>query len=236
VSACLCTGTLNRRFYQALGFPEERLFTVPHAVDNGRFQSIADAISPGEARIALGLPATGPIVLFVGKLIPWKQPDLLLHAFAATKAPDAHLVYVGDGSMRADLEAAARRTKRSVHFLGFLNQTEVPLAYRAADVLVLPSSGEPWGLVVNEAMNFGIPVIVSDRVGCAPDLVLPGVTGEVFPDGSVSSLSGALDRLLSDPLRRQRLGAAALELISHWGFPECAAGIRAALAGAGSPN
>jgi glycosyltransferase involved in cell wall biosynthesis len=229
LSACLATGTLNRRFYRELGFPDERLFTVPHAVDNDRFQAVAASMTPAAARRALDLPADGPIVLFVGKLVRWKRPELLLEAFRAANHPDAHLVYVGDGDMRASLGAAAGDSS-NVHFLGFLNQAAIPLAYRASDMLVLPSSHEPWGLAVNEAMNFGIPTVVSDRVGCGPDLVEPGRTGEVFENGSARSLAGAMDRLLSSVALRRREGEAALHLISRWGFPECAEGIEAALA------
>lgn len=229
VSACLPVGSLNLEFYKSIGFPEQRLFMAPHAVDNARFQKAAESLSRSGSRAALNLPSTGLVVLFVGKLVRWKAPDLLLEAFRALGREDSHLVYVGDGTMRRELEVKAGDLAGRVHFLGFLNQERLPLAYRAADVLVLPSNTEPWGLVVNEAMNFGVPAVVSDRVGCAPDLVRPGITGEVFSAGSCGSLLAALRRLASDPRHLEEQGVAARAQISRWGYAECTAAIRAAI-------
>lgn len=234
ISACLSVGALNRRFYSMLGFPEDRLFTAPHAVDNARFQAVADSLTRAEARDSLCLPRDALIVLFAGKLVPWKQPDLLLKAFAEARHADACLVFVGDGVMKAELEAAAQSMTGRVRFLGFLNQQDIALAYRAADLLVLPSQHEPWGLVVNEAMNFAVPAVVSDKVGCQPDLVTPGVTGDVFDHASAGSLASVLSRLLSAPDLLGSMGVAARNRISGWGYPECATAIRGALRAVGA--
>lgn len=233
-SAVLPIGTLNDRFYHSLGIPPCRRFLVPYAVDNERFQ-IASQISRSEARERAGIDATGPVVLFSGKLVPWKQPQMLLEAFATAAPSNARLVFVGTGALEDELRsAAARRMPGRVSFLGFVNQMTMPLVYRSADVLVLPSSHEPWGLAVNEAMSSGLPVIVSDRVGCAPDLVVAGQTGAVFDHRSCASLADVLGWATADTARLRLMGEQARCHMEKWSFAECAAGLRKALISVGA--
>jgi glycosyltransferase involved in cell wall biosynthesis len=118
----------------------------------------------------------------------------------------------------------------TVRFLGFRNQQELPLLYAMADLLVLPSIREPWGLVVNEAMAAGCAILASDRVGAAKDLVRDGVNGAVFPAGSVPALAEALERLFADSNRLAEMGRQSRAMIEHWSFNEDVAGLRAALA------
>lgn len=230
VCACLTVGSLNDRFYASLGMPPARRVLVPHVVDNERFRRASYSVSKEEARRSLGIESQGPVVTFAGKLVTWKQPDLLLRAFASAGGAEAHLLMVGDGPMRNDLERwADRHLPGRVTFTGFLNQTEIPRAYRCADLLVLPSSTEAWGLVVNEVMNFAVPVLVSDRVGCAPDLVIPGKTGQIFRSGDEASLSGALEELLRHPGCLSEMGSQARAHIASWDLARAAAGVRLAL-------
>jgi len=230
VSACLSIGSLNDAFYSAVGVPPDRRFLVPYAVDNARFQAAAVAVPKAQARAALGISGAGPVVLFAGKLVAWKRPELLLRAFIAAAPRDAQLLYAGTGKMLEELRAEAESyAPGRVHFAGFLNQSEIPTAYRAADLLVMPSDHEPWGLVVNEAMNFEVPAIVSTQVGCGPDLVSPGVTGEVFNAGNEEHLSSMLAPLLHDPGRLGVMGKQARARIDEWSFKECEAGLRRAL-------
>jgi glycosyltransferase involved in cell wall biosynthesis len=119
---------------------------------------------------------------------------------------------------------------RSMRVLGFKNQTELPALYDLCDLFVLPSSYEPWGLVVNEVMNVGRPVIVSDRVGCWPDLVKSEVNGGIFPAGDAQALAGVMATVLADRERMLRMGEASRSLIGKWSFDEDLAGIRTALA------
>lgn len=230
VAACLSIGTLNDQFYASIGVPTTRRFLMPYAVDNARFQAAAASISRSEARRTFGISEDAPVVLFAGKLVPWKRPDLLLRAFAAAAPPDARLIFAGTGPMLSDLQAeAAAKAPDRVTFAGFQNQTQIPLAYCAADLLVLPSDHEPWGLVVNEAMNFAVPAVVSRNVGCAPDLIQSGVTGESFRPGDQEDLETVLQRLLGDRSRLKAMGGAARARIDRWGFAECESGLLEAL-------
>src|SRR5262249_8389349 len=155
-----------------------------------------------ETRAELGLAADDLAVLFSGKLSHRKGVDLVVDAVRAL--PPALrdrtvVVFLGDGDERERLTsmAAAQPAVRSV-FLGFQNQTKLSRYYHAADLMTLPSRySETWGLVVNEALQHGLPCVVSDRVGSAPDLIVPGVTGEVCEADSVPSLAGSLLRVLS---------------------------------------
>ncbi len=238
IQGALAIGALNRQFYQTYGVPEERIFFTPYAVDNERFLAEADRLRPSRLalREQLGWPAARPVVLCVGKLIPRKRPIDLLEAFARVEAQHpAVLVYVGEGSERRRLtEAAARRGLRHVVITGFVNQTEISQYYAAADLIVLPSSHEPWGLVLNEAMCFALPVLTSDAVGAAPDLIRPGENGFVFPVGDVEALAHALGRLLADPAACARMGARSREIVVPYSYDADLRGVLDALRAVGA--
>jgi glycosyltransferase involved in cell wall biosynthesis len=139
-------------------------------------------------------------------------------------------VIVGDGEERAALERGARETGLvSIRFCGFRNQSELPRFFDLATVFVLPSRHEPWGLIVNEVMNAGRPVIVSNEVGCQTDLITDGVEGAVFPAGDVDALADALRRVLATPETATEMGQRALERIRNWNFDEDVCGLRRAL-------
>jgi glycosyltransferase involved in cell wall biosynthesis len=133
-------------------------------------------------------------------------------AIEQCKGAPVHLLMVGDGPLRDECEQYATDRALPVSFTGFLNQGFMPDAYALADLLVLPSKAETWGLVVNEAMACGIPALVSDGSGCAPDLIIEGETGLTFPVCDVSALSRALRAYASAPLRARREG---LQAASH---------------------
>jgi glycosyltransferase involved in cell wall biosynthesis len=233
IHGALAIGALNRQFYASYGVPEGRVFFVPYAVDNDRFQSEAELLRPRRAalRAGLGWPVERPVILYSGKLIPRKRPmDLLLAYARVTAAHPATLVYLGEGSERGRLvKEAARRGLTSVVITGFVNQREIPQYYASADVLVLPSSHEPWGLVVNEAMCFGLPVIASDAVGAGPDLVRPGENGFVYPVGDVDALAHALRELLADQHRLARMGGRSREIVTAYSYDADIRGILEAL-------
>ncbi len=224
-AAFLCIGSLNRQFYRAFSVAEERMFSMPYAVDNTWFQARCAEVAPQREllRQELALAPGRPVILFAAKFIPAKAPDDLLTAYQQAFRQDdperPYLLFVGDGPLRPQLETQARtRANDDVRFLGFRNQTQLPALYDLCDVFVLPSHFEPWGLVVNEVMNAGKPVIVSDRVGAAPDLVRQGENGWIFQTGDVDALGNALRDACANEKRRRTMGQESLDIISQWGF------------------
>ena len=192
----LYVGQRNREYLMHYGVPAERLFFSPHCVDNDAFAAASSAVrrSGGRRR-----------VLFVGKLIGRKHPADLLHAVARLRDKPVQIAFAGAGELEAELRKIAASSSVHADFMGFVNQSELPAVYASADLLVLPSDGqETWGLVVNEAMACGIPAIVSDAVGCGPDLIEPGLTGATFPLGDVAALASAIETVLSFDHERTR--------------------------------
>ncbi|WP_428681611.1 glycosyltransferase family 4 protein [Reyranella sp.] len=198
--ACLYVGQRNREYLENYGVPSRRLFFSPHCVDNDAFEQASAA-----AREASGQGRAGSRrrVLFVGRLVQSKRPMDLVQAAArlAARGEAVELAIAGAGELQAPMEEAARAGGIEARFLGFVNQSRLPAVYASSDVLVLPSIAvETWGLVVNEAMACGVPAVVSDAVGCGPDLVQPGVTGAVAPLGDVPGLAAAIASVLAlDP-------------------------------------
>jgi glycosyltransferase involved in cell wall biosynthesis len=233
IKAFMAIGRHNADFYRAYGVPQRKIFPLPYAVNNDFFFSQAREHSSRrlESRRELGLPPDMPVILSVCKLMDKKRPlDLLAAYERVSKRRPAALVFVGNGDMERELALYAERKGLSgVRFVGFQNQTELGRFYSLADVFVLPSSYETWGLVVNEAMCFGLPVVASDRVGATGDLVRDGVNGFVFPVGDVGALSEKLEALLSDEGRRRAMGEASLRIIRDWSYREGAQGLRACL-------
>ncbi len=200
--ACLYVGQKNRAYLKHYGVPDERLFFSPHCIDNEAFASLAQTVNRGKSRARSGIAPDQKAVLFVGKLLDRKRPLDLVVALACLRdrGVDVCGVFAGDGPLRGELETKALECHVPLVFLGFRNQTELPETYVMADLMVLPSEGsETWGLVVNEALACGTPVVVSDAVGCAPDLVIEGRTGATYPVGSTLALADAMQRVLNHP-------------------------------------
>lgn len=192
----LFIGSQNNWFYEYYGVPADRRLFVPYAVDNNRFKSSADELIPhrNALKSLLGLSQASQVILFAAKFIPKKRPQDLLEAFHLLGQEDVHLIMVGSGELLPEMESLVnQRGIKNVIFPGFANQGEIGRYYAIADVFVLCSGvGETWGLAVNEAMNFGVSVVVSDCCGCAVDLVIDGKTGFVFKTGDVLDLTRAL--------------------------------------------
>ena len=203
---------------RSLGLPDSRIGLFPYVVDNERWKRAAAQANRAEVRAAWGIPADAPIALFSAKLQPWKRPLDLLRAFAKADVKNACLVFAGDGALRGEVEAETERLGLSgrVKLLGFVNQTELPSVYRAADVLVLPSRYEAFGVVVNEAMLCGCVPIVSNRVGAQFDLIEDGRNGFVYPTGDVERLGELLRTLLSNPARIRRMSDAGAAKVAEW--------------------
>jgi len=238
VDGVLTIGSLSADYWHHYFGDEVPQFLMPHAVDNRYFAERAGAARAGRAALQteLGLDPSRPVVLFASKLQQRKLCTQLIEAYcrlapATGTEPHPYLVIVGDGEERAALELQAAATGfRSIRFCGFRNQSELPGFFDLATVFVLPSRHEPWGLIVNEVMNAARPVIVSDDVGCAPDLIEDGVNGCIYPVGDVSALTSALRRVLEKPGTAEAMGERAFERIQRWSFEEDIQGLRKALA------
>jgi glycosyltransferase involved in cell wall biosynthesis len=238
VDSVMPIGTLNAdywRHYLGDDFPAS---LMPYAVDNDYFQEQSQRARTGREELLteLSLHPSRPVILFASKLQSRKRCADLLEAYRNLSSgdgiePHPYLVIVGDGEERAALE---RRTAESgltgVRFCGFRNQSELPRFFDMASVFVLPSRHEPWGLIVNEVMNAGRAVIISDEVGCQPDLITDGVEGCIFPAGDIAALTAALRRVLATPETAARMGQRGLERIRTWGFEEDIRGLRQAIA------
>jgi glycosyltransferase involved in cell wall biosynthesis len=217
-AAFLPIGRANGNFYRSYGVDNRKLFAAPYFVDNDRFSRCAEQslIRRAALRHRWSIPPDAVCFCYAGKLEPKKRILDLLEALriAAVQPQKLHLLIVGSGELMANAKAFVARHGLPVTFAGFLNQTEIPDAYVAADALVLPSDfGETWGLVVNEAMACGRPAIVSDRVGCAADLVSDGVTGAVFPFGDTAALAKCLLAFAADAERLSDMGEKAKDRV-----------------------
>jgi glycosyltransferase involved in cell wall biosynthesis len=215
VDRALYVGQNNRAYFEAHGLSDDQLTWVPHAVENARFADAPEAEEQAQRwRKEIGIAVDAPVVLFAGKLGKKKAPDVLLDTFLQLESEKAHFVVVGSGPMEDTLKTRAGGHPR-VHFLGFQNQSRMPVVYRLGDVVGVPSRSETWGLAVNEAMACGRPVIVTERVGCAPDLV-DKANGRVVPPDDAGALQRALDGLLADRNQLQGMGDRSAERIQNW--------------------
>ena len=206
VDKFLCIGSANRRFYRQRNIPEARLLSAPYGVDTERFGAAATELAPSREvlRRRWNIATDAYCVLFCGKLIAKKRPlDLVAATILAPRVADrpVHLLFAGDGELTGQLQTALKQPGApAATFAGFLNQSEIPAALAVADCLVLPSDfGETWGLVVNEALASGVPVIVSDHCGCTEDLAAPLGAAHVFPCGDSRALAESLRTVAANP-------------------------------------
>lgn len=200
--AALYVGERSRLYWTHYRYPSDRLIFSPHCVDNDWFTQRATREAGQALRAQHGISPETKVVLFAGKLLPFKRPlDLMAAANAASASMRALTVLVaGSGELGESMARLAAEGGAKLVQMGFCNQTKMPAAYAAADVLVLPSDGrETWGLVANESLASGCPVIVSDACGCAPDLAGDGTAGRVFPAGNVAALAATITDVIETP-------------------------------------
>jgi glycosyltransferase involved in cell wall biosynthesis len=223
-AVCLPYGERSDEYFRYYG--ARRTEVSPHFVDNRWFADRADPerTSRNVHRSGWGIGDEDFVFLFVGKFEEKKRPLDPIRAMAHLPRPlkgNSRLVMVGDGPMRQKCESLSRELDVKAVFTGFLNQTEMPRAYTAADCLVLPSDArETWGLVVNEAMACGLPALVSRAAGCAPDLIIDDETGYSFPCGNVEEFSRLMALFAGNPELARSLGQNAATRIQRYGVEQ----------------
>jgi glycosyltransferase involved in cell wall biosynthesis len=237
-ASALAGGRPHLDYLSVLGMPVQRVFTGYDVVDNAYFAAGSDAArQDAEAeRARLGLPAR--FFLASNRFVEKKNLPGLLDAFDRYRrraGADAwHLVLLGDGPLRSRVEALIRERGLAdwVRLPGFKQYAELPVYYGLASAFVHASTSEQWGLVVNEAMASGLPVLVSNRCGCMPDLVAEGQNGYSFDPNDLEALAGALQRLASDDCDREAMGHCSRAIIARWTPETFARGLQDAAAAA----
>ena len=236
-------GTRSRQHYRRLGVPEDKMVDSPYCVDESSFHfdeaSRSSLRAQGKERLGIQdsgcrIPGSHPEtvwILFSGKLVERKGPDLLVEAAGRLRKEgvDVGLVFCGSGEMEAQLTKRCKKLKVPAVFLGFVNQSALSEIYHACDLFCLPSrEGETWGLVVNEALLHGLPVVVSEAVGCAPDLVKTTESGEIFETGNRQGLAAALEGVIRGGFEAERRQACR-KVVEGYSTERAAKGIREAL-------
>lgn len=235
VDAAVYISRENRRWLEHYGLDSDRLFWSPYAPDTDFFAGEAERLRGQRAplRAEFGFHEdAGPIIVTASRLVEAKQPEMVVEAFRRVRAElRCGLLIVGSGPQEGQLKAMVERERiPDVHFAGFLNQSQVSRAYAAADIFALLSkSGETFGIAVAESMHFGLALLVSDKVGSAPDLVGEGSNGFVVYRDDVKEAAASLKQLVADPDLRGRFGAASIERILQRGLDAATQGALAAI-------
>lgn len=227
VDRALYVGTENKAYYKAFGLKEQQLVFAPHAIDNERFANSSDDLQGQAFRRTQGVGDDEIVMLLPAKLEPIKNPGLLLDVFESLANPKCHLFFAGSGPLEGELKL--RRVAKA-HFLGFQNQSQMPTIYRAADLVVLPSRSETWGLALNEAMACGRAILASDSVGAAIDLIQHGVNGWIVKANNFESLHDCLKHATrTDRDGMRTYGEQSRKFIKQWSIPVQVDAIQSAL-------
>lgn len=220
IDYALYVGTNNKAYFKKYGLKDSQLIFAPHAIDNKRF-STPDPAGAQELRSSLNLKESDILILYAGKFEQVKSLDVFVSAFIKLAAPNLHLLLVGNGPDEEKLRSLAANSTvaNNIHFSGFVNQSVIPAIYQSADLYCLPSISETWGLAVNEAMACGKAILVSDKVGCAADLVKADYNGAIFEAGSLSSLTDKLAGLVDKGKSGlAEMGRNSNKIIQDWTF------------------
>ena len=197
----LYVGENNKQYLKYYNVDENKMFFCPHFIDQDFFYNKSEEYNKAILRANMNIQKESTVLLFVGKFIEKKRPLDILHAMNLLENENikTHAVFVGSGKLEDELRAYCRENEElNVDFVGFKNQSELPMYYKLADILILPSSSETWGLVVNEAFASLTPAIVSDQVGCQMDMIDEGLTGAVFNCGNVNELAKTIENFITN--------------------------------------
>jgi len=239
-TAFIVPGKSPLNYLTGLGIAEHRIFTAPNAVDTALFSKLADSARSNSTQVRARYNLPSRYFLYVGRLVRDKGIFDLLDGYSrlepALRAA-VGLVLAGTGSAHADLlERAAKISPGTIQFPGFLHREQLPEIYGLADGLIFPTHTDPWGLVVNEAMACGLPVITTSVAGCALDLVQDGWNGFVVPPGDPPKLAQAMATLANNPARRKEMGCRSRERIEKYSPDAWASGVLEAVQFASRPS
>jgi glycosyltransferase involved in cell wall biosynthesis len=233
--ALLWVSSDNKEYYEKYGAKDKQLVFCPYAVDNDFFQQKAKDFLPDveNEKKRIGLNEDSKVILYAGKFQKRKNPFDLLQAFEriSGKLENTYLVYVGTGEEEERLKSYTKKNGLTelVKFLGFKNQDILPLYYQMADIYVLPSNKEPFGMVVPEILNLAKPVITTTEVGSARDLIVDGENGYVIEPNDIDTLSSRILKLLENEGLRKKFGDNGLQIVNRWSYREDIDGILKAL-------
>lgn len=244
ISAFLSIGSVNAKYFFHYKVPENKIFLAPYSVNNKFFKEKLKTLPTKERlRAEFGLNPEKITILYASKLIKRKRPEDLLKTYnhIIKKHKDIgnkiQLIFVGDGPELIKLENYKKENKLDdVYFFGFKSQEELPKFYALSDIFILPSSFETWGLVINEAMNFGLPIITTDMVGSSYDIVKIEENGFVYKTGDTDKLFEYLLKLIENKKLRNEMGKKSLEIIDKWSYKETISGILKAIKFAHGPR
>lgn len=222
----LYIGHQNKLFYQYYKVNADKLVFTPFSIDNNRFREGMSNFNRIEERAKLSIGEKDFVVLYTGKFIAIKRPLDIIKAFHLLQVPVKHLVLVGDGDLKESMmKYIEDHGIGNIHFAGFINQKELPKYYGLSDVLVMCSETEPWGLSINEGMACGLPVVVSDKVGCAEDLIAEGGNGFVFSKGNIESFAESIQAIFQEKITTNMMGVVSKEIIEKYSIEKTADGV-----------
>ena len=221
IDIALYVGNANKAYYEFCGLKENQMVFAPHAIDNKRFAHLTNTQKTfiEVTLTSWGITEKDTTLIFCGKFQPKKNPLLLVDAIKKIAHTNVHLIMVGNGQLEAQLKESAKSCK-NIHFLPFQNQSLMPAVYRLGQIFCLPSSGpgETWGLAVNEAMACSRAVLVSNKCGCATNLVKDGVNGYVFKSNYENDLISKLELMIENKDVLEQMGEESYDIIQNWCF------------------
>lgn len=218
VDVIMAASSAAKKLALRLGVPEKRLRVIRCGMSKEAWSASNGKFDRGAIRASWHVPENAPVVFYCAKLQPWKRPLDLLEAFAMANMPGVYLVFAGEGPQRAELEArvCAMGLTEQVRVLGFVNTSQLPSLYHAADLFVLPSAYDSCPLVVPEAMLSGLPVILSDAVLGRLEMIEIGKSGYLYPCADTDSLAGILKTVLGDPQELRQLKEGVRRQMELW--------------------
>ena len=218
VDVIMAASNAARKLAMELGVSEKRIRVIRCGVNKEAWLASNGEFDRAGVRAGWNVPANAPVILYCAKLQPWKRPLDLVEAFAKANLPDAYLVFAGDGAQRAEVESRAHVLGMAdrVRILGFVNFSQLPGIYRAADLFVLPSAYDACPLVIPEAMFCGLPVIMSDAVLGRLEMIDVGVSGYLYPCGDTHALAGILKNVFAAPQKLQQLKEGVGRQMESW--------------------